>query len=210
MTSREAKCRKAASGPTCTGPAGPKGDTGPAGPPGPHGEPGPPGVVHFLRVPLIPQSAESGGDPSPGSGWSLQRIGAPNTALFWLHQFDVTLDPEIWFPVPLPESGAIRRITAHVLGQKPFPLPSSMPSLALLQMPVSFSNFEIFEQVDLTTDPDAYGDPHVIALTTDNFGGNPLLISSDNNYWIRLSGEAGDNARSRRLKLTAISITIDP
>ena len=210
MTSREAKCRKGASGPTCTGPAGPKGDTGPAGPTGPQGEPGPPGVVHFLRVPLVPQTAESGGDPGPGSGWSLELVGAPNTRLLWLHQFDVTLDPDVWFPVPLPGGGAIRRITAHVEGQKPFPLPASMPSLALVQMPVSFSNFEIFEQVDLTSDPDAYGDPHVIALTPDNFGGSPLPITTDNTYWIRIRGESGDNARSRRLKLTAISITIDP
>jgi hypothetical protein len=167
-------------------------------------------VVHFLRVPLVPQTAESAGDPGPGSGWSLELVGAPNTRLLWLHQFDVALDPDVWFPVPLPEGGAIRRITAHVEGQKPFPLPASMPSLALVQMPVSFSNFEIFEQADLTSDPDAYGDPHVIALTTDNFGGSPLPITTDNTYWIRIRGESGDDARSRRLKLTAISITIDP
>ncbi len=213
MTSREAKCRKGASGPTCTGPAGPKGDTGPAGPrgePGPQGDPGPVGVVRFLRVPLVPQTAESGGDPGPGSGWSLEDVRAPGTFLLWLHQFDVTLDPEIWFPVPLPESGAIRRITAHVLGQKVFPLPAFMPSLALVQMPVAFSNYQIFEQVDLTSDIDAYGDPHVIALTTDNFGGNPLPITTDATYWIRIRGESGADARSRRLKLTAISLTIDP
>jgi hypothetical protein len=207
MTSSEAKCRKGASGPTCTGPAGPKGDTGPAGP---QGEPGPPGVVRFFRVPLVPQTAELNGDPGPGSGWSLERVAAPNAFLLWLYQFDVTLDPEVWFPVPLPEIGAIRRITAHVEGQKLFPLPASMPSLALVQMPVAFSNYDIFEQVDLTSDADAYGDPHVIALTTDNFGGNPLPITTDSAYWIRITGESGANARSRRFKLVAISVTIDP
>lgn len=213
MTSREAKCRKGASGPTCTGPAGPKGDPGPAGPPGapgPQGEPGPPGVVRFLRVPLVPQTAESNGDPSPGSGWSLEDVRAPNTLLLWLHQFDVTLDPDVWFPVPLPESGAIRRVTAHVAGQKLFPLPASMPSLALVQMPVSFRDYEIFEQADLTTDVDAYGDHHVIALTTDNFGGSPLPITTDATYWIRVRGEGGANARDNRFKVTAITVTIDP
>jgi hypothetical protein len=166
--------------------------------------------VRFLRLPLIPQGAGFSGLPVDPSGWSLEDIRAPNAHLIWLHQFDVTLDPIIWFSVPMPESGSIRRITAHVLGQTVFVLPAGMPSLALVQMPLSSGDYTTYEQDDLTSDPAAYGERHVIALTPDNFGGAPLPITTDAAYWIRVRGETGADARDRRLKLFAINLTIDP
>ena len=78
------------------------------------------------------------------------------------------------------------------------------------QMPISVGNYTIFEQVDLTSDLNAYGARHAIALATDNFGGSPLPITTDAAYWIRITGETGADARDRRLKLLAIDITIDP
>jgi hypothetical protein len=77
-------------------------------------------------------------------------------------------------------------------------------------MPTSADDFTSYEQDDLTNDPSAYGDRHVIALTTDHFGGVPLPITTDASYWIRLRGESGTNARNRRFKLLAINLTIDP
>lgn len=128
----------------------------------------------------------------------------------WLQQTDVSLDPAIWFSVPLPESGSIQRITAHVIGQTGAPLPDGMPSLMLVAMPTSAGDYSFYEQNDLSSDDAAYGARHAIALTTDNFGGSPLPISTDASYWIRLRGESGNNARDRRFKLLAIDITIDP
>lgn len=130
--------------------------------------------------------------------------------LLWLQQIDVALDPALWFSVPMPESGSIRRVTAHVVGQTGAPLPDTMPSLALVVMPTSSGDFTSYDQDDLTSDPAAYGDRHVIALTTEHFGGNPLPMTTDASYWIRLRGESGTNARDRRLKLLAINLTIDP
>lgn len=205
MTGKSAKCRKGTSGPPCE--PGPPGPPGPAGDPGP---PGPPGIVRFLRLSLAPLVADENGTAHAPSGWSLEDVRAPGTNLIWLHQFDVSVDPVIWFPVPLPETGSIGRITAHVLGQTIGPLPAGMPSLALVQMPISSGNYTIFEQVDLTSDLNAYGARHVIALTIDNFGGNPLPITTDAAYWVRITGETGADARDRRLKLLAIDITIDP
>lgn len=205
MSSKSAKCRKGTSGPPCE--AGPPGPPGPSGPPGP---PGPSGVVRFLRLPLTPLVAGTSGDPPDPSGWSLEDIRGPSVALLWLQQLDVSLEPSLWFSVPLPESGSIQRITAHVIGQTGAPLPESMPSLALFVMPTSAGDFTFYEQDDLTSDPSAYGDRHVIALTTDSFGGAPLPITTDASYWIRLRGETGTNARDRRFKLLAINLTLNP
>jgi hypothetical protein len=161
-------------------------------------------------VPLTPLVAGQSGDLPEPSGWALQDIRGPTVRLLWLQQVDVSLDPAIWFSVPLPESGSIRRITAHVIGQTGAALPDNMPSLMLAVMPTSSGDYSHYEQDDLTSDPSAYGDRHVIALTTDNFGGSPLPITTDASYWIRLQGESGANARDRRFKLFAINITIDP
>jgi hypothetical protein len=163
-----------------------------------------------LRLPLTPVVAGSSGDLPEPSGWALQEIRGPTVRLLWLQQIDVSLDPALWFAVPMPESGSIRRVTAHVIGQTGAPLPSNMPSLALFVMPTSSGDFTDYEQDDLTTDPSAYGDRHVIALTLDNFGGAPLPITTDATYWIRLRGESGTDARDRRFKLLAINFTIDP
>ena len=163
-----------------------------------------------MRLPLTPVLAGWAGDPPEPSGWSLQDIRGPTVRLLWLQQLDVSLDPSMWFSVPMPEHGGIRRITAHVIGQTGAPLPDTMPSLALIVMPTSAGDFTSYEQDDLTSDPTAYGDRHVIALTTDHFGGAPLPITTDASYWIRLRGESGTNARDRRFKLLAINLTIDP
>lgn len=163
-----------------------------------------------MRLPLSPQLADQNGERADPTGWSLHDIRAPGTTLVWLYQFDVSLNPVIWFPLPLPEGGSIERVTAHVAGSSIGALPASMPMLELFEQPVFTSNASRFEQVDLTNTLEAYATSHVIALTTDTFGGQPLPIRADASYWIRFSGEGGENARDARLKLLAVNLTLNP
>ncbi|HKY34657.1 MAG TPA: hypothetical protein VJN18_01850 [Polyangiaceae bacterium] len=163
-----------------------------------------------MRLPLSPQVADQNSERADPTGWSLQDIRAPGTTLVWLHQFDVSLNPVIWFPLPLPEEGSIQRVSAHVAGRNLGALPSGLPMLELFEQPVFTSNAARFEQVDLTSTLEAYATSHVIALTTDSFGGQPLPIRTDASYWIRITGEHGDNAEDNRLKLLAVNLTLSP
>lgn len=163
-----------------------------------------------MRLPLSPQIADQNDERADPTGWGLVDIRAPGATLVWLRQFDVSLNPVMWFPLPLPEGGSIERVTAHVAGSNQGALPSGMPMLELFEQPVFTSNATRFEQVDLTSTLEAYATSHVIALTTDTFGGQPLPIRTDAGYWIRFSGEYGENARNSRLKLLAINLTLNP
>jgi len=191
VTSNSAKCRKAASGPPCL----------------PHHPPGQPRV---MRVPLSPQIAALNDDHADPTGWVLQDIRAPGTRIVWLVQFDVSLNPIVWFPLPLPEAGSIEGVTAQVIGQAMGTLPVGMPLLELIEMPVLVGNYTAYQQVDPSNDLDAYGALHTIALTAANFGGHPLPIRPDAAYWIRLTGETGANSQSSRFKLFAADVILNP
>jgi len=190
MTSADAKLRKSPSGPV-------------------GGECGAPFI---LRVPLIPLTTMFNGVASPGPGWLLDDIRAPGPVfIFWLLQHDVQLDPIVWFALSPPERGSIERVTVHVAGQNTGLPDGGMPMLSLVKTPLTGSaNYESFDTKDPSPDANAYGLPHLIELTSVDFGGSALPLSDDFAYWIRVVGETGANARSRRLKITGITLSITP
>lgn len=191
MTSADAKCRKSPSGPL-------------------GGDCGTPSSL--LRVPLIPLTTRLNDSASPGPGWQLIDIRVPGPVfIFWLQQQDVQLDPIVWFALAPPEHGSIEKVTVHVIGQNNGLPDGGMPRLSLIKMPLNQSaNYDSFDTVDPSPDANAYGLPHLIELAAADFGGGPLQLSNDFAYWIRVVGETGVSARSNRLKITGITLSISP
>jgi hypothetical protein len=163
----------------------------------------------MMRVPLSPQIAALNDDHPDATGWVFQDIRAPGARIVWLVQLDVSLNPIVWFPLPLPEAASIEAVTAHVIGYPMGSLPASMPLLELIEMPLLVGNYTAYQQVDPSSDVAAYGALHAITLATANFGGHPLPIRPDAAYWIRLTGESGANAENSRLKLYAADVTLN-
>jgi hypothetical protein len=163
-----------------------------------------------IRVPLSPQIAALNEDQADPTGWVLQDIRAPGVHIVWLVQVDVSLNPIVWFPLPLPDATSIEAVTAHVIASSTGSLPASMPLLELIEMPVLVGNYTAYQQLDRSSDLAAYGALHAITLTAANFGGHPLPIRPDAAYWIRVTGETGTNAVNSRFKLFMADVTLNP
>jgi len=162
-----------------------------------------------MRLPLSPQVAALNDEHADPTGWVLQDIRAPGARIVWFVQFDVSLNPIVWFPLPLPEATSIEAVTAHVIGDSTGSLPTGMPLLELIEMSLQAGNYTAYQQFDPSSDLGAYGALHAITLTTANFGGHPLPIRPDAAYWVRLTGETGGANANSRLKLFAVDVTLN-